>query len=97
MPAYIQLVRWGQEAHANVKRGPDALKQARADAEKVGVRNIGFWVTMGEYDAVAIWEAPDDPTFAAFTLTQTRSGAIMTQTLRAFSEDEFAQIVGKLP
>ncbi len=52
---------------------------------------------MGEHDPVAIWDAPDDQTMAAFVLAQAKLGNITSQTMRALSEDEFAQVVSKLP
>jgi uncharacterized protein with GYD domain len=97
MPAYIHLVKYTQQAMGDIKGGAKRRQEAKARAEKMGIRNIGFWTVMGEYDAVSIWEAPDDQTFAAFTLSAASQGYIKTQTLKAFSEEEFAQIVGKLP
>ncbi len=97
MPAYFHLIKYTQQAMSNVKGSASRRQEAKARAEKMGIRNIGIWSVMGEYDAVAIWEAPDDATFAAFTLASASGGYIRTVTLKAFSEDEFAQIVGKLP
>ncbi len=97
MPAYFHLVKYTQQAMGDVKNQASRRQEAKARAEKMGIRNIGMWTVMGEYDAVAVWEAPDDATFAAFTLSSAAGGYIRTVTLKAFSEDEFAQIVGKLP
>ncbi len=67
-----------------------------ADAEKLGIRKIGLWATMGKYDVVGIYEAPDDQTMAGFLLGLGKLGNVTTQTLRAFSEDEFRQVTGRL-
>ncbi|MCL4534858.1 MAG: GYD domain-containing protein [Bacteroidetes bacterium] len=42
-------------------------------------------------------DAPDDQTVAVGVLRQASQGNLTTQTMRAFSEDEFAQIVSRLP
>ena len=97
MPAYILLLKYTQQGLANIKESPERIKQAKAATEKMGGRNIGTWVTMGEYDLVGVGEFPDDQTAAAFALALARQGNATTQTLKAFSEDEFAQIVAKLP
>ncbi len=97
MPGYVSLLKYTQQGLANIKESPNRLKQAKAAAEKMGIKWVGAWVTMGEYDLVIVWDAPDDQTIAALALAQARLGNVTTQTLRAFSEDEFAQVVGKLP
>ncbi len=97
MPGYVTLLKYTQQGLANVKASPERIKQAKAAGEKFGIRCVGFWLTMGEYDLVSIWDAPDDQTMAAFVLAQARLGNVATHTLRAFSEEEFAQIVSKLP
>jgi uncharacterized protein with GYD domain len=96
MPAYVGLYKYTGQGVGNIKSSPDRLKAAIEAGKQRGIRLIGIWLTMGEYDLVGVWEAPDDQTFAAFTLSVAALGNVTSQTLRAFSEDEFAQIVGKL-
>jgi uncharacterized protein with GYD domain len=55
-----------------------------------------FYLVTGQYDAVVISEAPDDATVAKFALGNASMGFIRTETLRAFSEDEYRNIVGSL-
>ncbi len=97
MPGYIHLVKWTQQGIAGVKQAPERFKQIKAAAKELGIESVGVWVTMGEYDVVGIWDAPDDQTMATFTLAQATRGGASIQTMRALSEEEFAQIVGKLP
>ena len=63
----------------------------------MGIQFVGGWFTMGEHDLVLIWDAPDDQIMAAIVLAQVMRGNVTTQTMRAFTEDEFAQVVSKLP
>ncbi len=97
MPGYVALMKFTDKGLAAVKESVERTKANKVAAEKMGVRIIGVWWTLGEYDLVGVAEAPDDQTMAAFMLAATRQGFFTSQTLRAFSEDEFAQIVGKLP
>jgi uncharacterized protein with GYD domain len=52
-------------------------------------------VTMGRFDLVAVSEWPSDEAGAAFVLKQASEGNVTTETLRAFTEDEFKKIVAK--
>ncbi len=97
MPGYITLLKYTQQGAANIKESPNRLKAGKAAAEKMGIRCVGAWITMGQYDLVCVWDAPDDQAISAFVLAQAKLGNVTSQTLRALSEDEFAQVVGKLP
>ena len=61
-------------------------------AKKTGatVKDV-FW-TLGQYDAVAIVEAPDDASATALGLSVAKLGNIRTQTLRAFSAADMKNI-----
>ena len=97
MAGYVALFRYTQQGVANVKDSPQRIKNARAMAEKMGIKTVGIWVTMGKVDLVGVFDAPDDATMAAFVLGLTKLGNVSTQTMRALSEDEFAQVVNKVP
>jgi uncharacterized protein with GYD domain len=97
MPGYIGLLKYTQQGLADIKNAPERFKQAQALAEKMGIRPIGTWVTFGPYDLVIIGDAPDDQTVAAYTLALARQGNVTTTTMRALSEDEFAEVVRRLP
>jgi uncharacterized protein with GYD domain len=58
---------------------------------------LGFYLTMGQYDIVAIAEFPDDETAARAGLTGGSQGFIRSETLRAFNEQEYRKIVASLP
>jgi uncharacterized protein with GYD domain len=97
MPGYIGLLKYTPQGVADIKNGPERMKQAKALAEKMGIRHIGTWVTFGPYDMVIIGDAPDDQTVAAYTLALAKAGNVTTTTMRALSEEEFAQVVARLP
>jgi Uncharacterized conserved protein len=54
-------------------------------------------VTLGEYDQVCIFEAPDDETAASVLLAADMPGNIRTQTMRAFTAAEMDKILAKIP
>ncbi len=97
MPGYIGLLKYTQQGLADIKNAPERMKQAQGLAQQMGIRPIGTWVVFGPYDLVIIGEAPDDETMGAYSLALARAGNVTVTTMRAFSEEEFARVVGRLP
>ena len=64
--------------------------------EAAGGTLVGVYVTLGRYDVVEIFEAPDDETAAEIILKLQRHGAEHTETLRAFTREEAEEIIRKL-
>jgi uncharacterized protein with GYD domain len=97
MPTYITLVRYTQEGAQKMKESPARLDAAKEVFKAMGAELKAYYLTMGQYDAVVIGEAPDDETVAKLALTIGAAGALRTETLRAFTEDEFRELISALP
>jgi uncharacterized protein with GYD domain len=97
MPTYITLLRWTTKGIENIKESPARLDAAKAATEAAGGKFVGFYLTMGQYDAVAIGEWPDDEAAATFALVTGSQGNVQTETLKAFTEDEYREIIAALP
>ncbi len=97
MPTYIQLVRFTEKGIMNVKGSPGRLDAAKAMLEDMGGRFRDVYMTMGDYDLVAIFEAPDDEVAALFTLRVGALGYVRTTTLKAFPEGEYRKICAQVP
>ena len=52
---------------------------------------------MGRHDVVTVVEAPDDTAVAKGLLTLGSMGNVSTETMRAFTVDEFRQLIASLP
>ncbi len=96
MPTYVTLYRFTEKGIANVKDSPARIEKARKAVEQAGGRVKAIYVTMGRFDLVAIAEWPSDEAGAAFLLKQGAEGNVTSETLRAFTEDEFKKIVAKV-
>ncbi|HEX5846760.1 MAG TPA: GYD domain-containing protein [Rhodoplanes sp.] len=96
MASFILLAHFTEQGIKNVKDSPRRADAFRQSAKKHGatVKEI-FW-TLGQYDLVAILDAPDDVTVTALGMSLGTLGNVRTQTLRAFSEAEMAAILGKM-
>ena len=63
----------------------------------MGAKVDAFYLTMGRYDIVIIVDAPDVETAAKIILSISSKGAVSTETLHAFSEEEYRKIISELP
>lgn len=97
MPTYIIMSKWTSQGLQNIKHSPSRLDAARKAYEAVGIKMTAFFMTTGRYDMVAILEAADDVTFAKALLANASQGSFITETCRAFTEDEYRHIIGALP
>lgn len=97
MPIYITLIQFTQDGIAKMKESPGRLEQAKQLIKANGGEMKAWYLTMGQFDAVAISEAPDDETYARVMLAIAAGGAIRSETLRAFTEEEYRRIVAGLP
>ena len=97
MPTYISLVNYTEQGVTNITDSPDRLDDAREFAESMGGKLKEWYLTFGENDAVVIAEFPDDETYAQFMLAVNRTGNVTTTTLKAFTEDEYRDVIAGIP
>jgi uncharacterized protein with GYD domain len=97
MATYITLGRYTQQGMSKIKESPSRLEALRGATQKAGGATKGFYLTMGRYDFVLMTEAPSDDVIARLTLATGALGNVTTETLRAFTEDEFKKLVSSLP
>ena len=97
MPSYIILMKLTDQGAKTIKDAPGRIEAGIKAFESMGGKLVGFYVLMGEYDYAAIGEAPSDEVAATFSLALGSLGNVKTTTLRAFTKEEFAGLVKKLP
>ncbi|MBL0935044.1 MAG: GYD domain-containing protein [Rhizobiaceae bacterium] len=96
MTTYVVLVNWTDQGIRNVADSPKRLDAARKMLADMGGTFRDIWMTMGDYDLVAICEAPDDAIVARFALQMGKGGNVRTRTLKAFPEAAYREIISKL-
>lgn len=96
MPTYIVLLKWTSQGIGKVKESPKRLDAGRKAFKKLGAELKETYLTMGRYDLVCIIDAPDDETAARVMLQLGSQGNVQTETLRAFSEDQYRSIIGSI-
>jgi uncharacterized protein with GYD domain len=97
MATYVTLLTYTQKGIENIKDSPSRLDKAKEAIKSVGGQLRAFYMTMGAYDGLAIFEAPDDASFAKAILSIASKGAVKTQTMKAFTEEEYKRIIAALP
>jgi uncharacterized protein with GYD domain len=97
MPTYITLIRFTQKGIEAIKQGPARLEAVRRAFQARGAKIKDFYLVTGKYDAVVVSEASDDETAVKLSLAIASRGNVRTETLRAFSEEEYRRIVSDLP
>ena len=93
MTTYVVLANWTDQGARTVKESPRRLDAAKAALRDLGGEVRSFFLTMGEYDMVMIYEAPDDAIAARFTMQLGMMGNIRTRTLKAFPESAYREII----
>lgn len=96
MATYIHLTRYTEEGVQTIEDSPDRLDDAKELASSLDGEFREFFLTFGQYDIVAVTEFPDDERAAQFALGVASNGAVATETLKAFSEDEFRDVIAGL-
>lgn len=96
MPTYVTLLNYTDQGIATVESSPNRIEAAKELAEDLGGEFQAFYLTFGQYDGVAIIDFPDDETAAEYALTIGKGGNAGTETLKAFTEDEFRDIAETL-
>lgn len=96
MATYISLCNFTDQGIRSIKDSTKRADAVQAAAAKFGAKMTQLYWTLGQYDLVAVIEAPDDASVAAFGLAIGSAGNVRIETLRAFNEDEMAGILRRL-
>ena len=96
MAVYIVLVNWTDQGVKSVTESPRRAQAFREMAEQMGCTVQGLFFTMGRYDIAVRLEAPDEETLSAVMLKVAQLGNVRTETMRAYTEEEFARIAAKV-
>ena len=90
----VQFTERGTQAVRDTCRRAAAFQEA---ANKMGIKVSGVYWTLGTFDGVLVFDAPDDATATAAMLHLSSQDNVRTHTARAFGAAEMEQILAKLP
>jgi uncharacterized protein with GYD domain len=90
------LANWTDQGARQVKESPRRLDSAKRALVDMGGEFRSVYMTMGEYDLIVVYDAPDDAVAARFTLLLAQLGSVRTKTLKAFPEAAYREIIHSL-
>jgi uncharacterized protein with GYD domain len=95
MPSYVTLMNWTDQGVKTFRDTVDRASAAEVALNPAGIKFKDLYWTVGEYDLIAILDAPDEESLAAALLVLAAQGNLRTTTLRAFTADEMKDVIAK--
>jgi len=96
MPTYISLLNFTPQGLQRIKDTTQRAEAFKAKAKEKGASVKDVYWTLGEYDVVAIIEAPNDEAVTSLLYGLVSQGNVYTKTLKAFSAQEMGKIVSQM-
>jgi uncharacterized protein with GYD domain len=96
MAHYVSLMRWTSQGRMGLPAWRDRVEDGERMIEEAGGKLVGVWVTLGRYDVVEVFEAPNDDVALEIITKLQASGGEVTETLRAFTREEAEAIIRKI-
>src|SRR5262245_62040214 len=96
MPTCITTIRFSEQGIQAIGETTKRSAALKSTAKKLGVKIRDVYWTLGAYDGLLIFEAPDDETATALLLKLGSGGNVQTTTARAFTASEMDSILAKM-
>jgi len=93
MASFVTLAKFTEQGIKAVNQTTKRAEAFRDLAKKMGVTVKDIYWTLGRFDVVTIFEAPDDETATRLMLSLGSLGNVRTETLRAYSPQEMGQLL----
>lgn len=96
MATYISTIKFTEQGFKAIKDTTKRASAIKVTTKKMGIKLTNVYWTMGAYDGLLIFEAPDDETATGLLLQLASEGNIHTTTVRAFNAGEMDGILEKM-
>ena len=93
MPIYVVLGNFTQKRMETIKGLPEGLKESRKVFGTFGVIAKELVFTLGRYDVIGIFEAPNKEAITKALLSWGSLGLLRTETLTGFTPEEMVELV----
>src|SRR6266849_6228920 len=97
MATFVTLLKYTEQGIKTIKESPSRLEKAKQALKSLGGELKSFHLVQGRYDAIVIFEVPNDDVAAKFALSTGSQGNVRTESMRAFTEEEYRRIISGLP
>ena len=96
MATFISTVKFTAQGMKDIKATGKRAGAFKASAQKMGIEVKHVYWTLGRFDGLVIFDAPDEQTATALMLQLASYGNVHTETTRAYEASEMEQILSKL-
>jgi uncharacterized protein with GYD domain len=96
MATFITTIKFTEKGLQGINETCKRATAFKAAAKKMGVKVSEQYWTLGRFDGVIVFEAPDDETATAAMLSLSSKGNVQTTTARAFDAGEIDKVIGIL-
>ena len=96
MATFISTIKFTEKGIKAIGETTKRAASLKAAAKKMGAKVTNIYWTLGAYDGLLIFEAPDDETAATLLLHLGALGNVHTTTLRAFTAAEMDKILANI-
>lgn len=97
MATYIVVGNFTDQGIRGVRDTTKRAAAVKEAAKKAGVTMKEIYWTMGQFDVIGIFDAPDEASMSAVALAIGAAGNVRGQTLRAYTRDEMDAVLKKMP
>ena len=97
MATFITTIKFTDQGEKKIHKTTKRAASFKATAKKMGVKIVGQYWTLGPFDGLVIYEAPDDETATALMLHLGSLDNVHTSTARAFVASEMDKVLALLP
>jgi uncharacterized protein with GYD domain len=95
MAIYLMLTTLTDEGRKTIKEKPERIKEVNKEVENMGVKILGQYALLGQYDFANILEAPSNEVMAKVAVELGSRGTLQTMTVTAMTLDNFIKALKK--
>ncbi len=96
MATYLSTIRFTQQGFKAIRDTTKRAAALKVATKKMGIKVTNVYWTLGAYDGLLVFEAPDDETATGLLLQLATEGNVQTTTVRAFTAAEMDRILEKM-
>jgi uncharacterized protein with GYD domain len=97
MATFITTTKFTHQGEKNIQETTKRATAFKAAAKKLGVKVVGQYWTLGPFDGLLVYEAPNDETATALMLHLGSLYNVHTSTVRAFVASEMDKVLALMP
>ena len=96
MATYISTIKFTPQGVKSIDQTTKRAASVKATAKKLGVKVTDIFWTLGEYDGLLIFDAPDEVAATTMLFNLGAMGNVQTSTMRAFRTNEVEQMLANV-